>query len=328
MMKSRAVVVGVDLGGTNVRTAVYDTQGAILSRHQAPIEAARGPDVGLGHISNLIETALGDAEPASLQAIGIGSTGPLDRTRGAIQNPWTLPTWKDVDIVSPLSAHFHVPVILENDADAAALGEYWQGAGKGVRRLCALTVGTGVGTGFILDGSIYRGWRGLHGEVGHQVLDPSGPECYCGAHGCMEALIAGPALGKLAREKAAAGENSLMREMAGGNIDRIDARTAMEAARRGDPAALEVSQHAGKYLGLGLVNIIAFFAPEVIVLGGIVMSAYDLLQPMVCEILERHSVLMPSREVRIVPAELGDNAGVCGAALTALQALPPAGRAV
>jgi glucokinase len=328
MMKKRDVVVGVDLGGTNVRTAVYDREGAIRSRQQAPIEAARGPDAGLDHISTLIETALRDAEPVSLQAIGIGSTGPLDRARGAIQNPWTLPTWKDVDIVSPLSTHFRVPVVLENDADAAALGEYWQGAGKGVRRLCALTVGTGVGAGFILDGSIYRGWRGLHGEVGHQVLDPNGPECYCGAHGCMEVLIGGPALGKLAREKAAASENSLMWEMAGGTIDRIDARTAMDAARRGDPAALEVARHAGKYLGLGLVNIIAFLAPEVIVLSGSVMSSYDLLQPMVNEILERHSVLMPSREVRIVPAQLGDNAGVCGAALTALQALPLAGRTV
>lgn len=327
-MKNRDVVVGVDLGGTNVRTAVYDTEGAILSRHQALIEAARGPEAGLGHISDLIETVLRDAEPASLQAIGIGSTGPLDRARGAIQNPWTLPTWKDVDIVSPLSAHFHVPVVLENDADAAALGEYWQGAGKGVRRLCALTVGTGVGTGFILDGSIYRGWRDLHCEVGHQVLDPNGPECYCGAHGCMEVLIAGPALGNLAREKAAAREDSLMREMAGGNIDRINARIAMEAARRGDPAALEVAQHAGKYLGLGLVNIIAFLAPEVIVLGGSVMSSYDLLQPMVCDILERHSVLMPSREVCIVPAQLGDNAGICGAALTAIQTLPPIGKTV
>jgi len=119
-----------------------------------------------------------------------------------------------------------------------------------------------------------------------------------------------------------------MWEMAGGNIDQISARTAMEAARRGDPAALEVVQHAGRYLGLGLVNIIAFLAPEVIVLGGSVMSSYDLLQPIVREILERHSVLMPSLEVCIVPARLGDNAGVCGAALTAIQTLPRASRTV
>jgi glucokinase len=328
MAQTRNVVIGMDLGGTNVRAAVFSMEGALLARRQTLMEAARGPAVGLENVRKLIEEVLGLAGSVALRGIGIGSTGPLDRARGTIQNPWTLPTWKDVDIVSPLSAHFHVPVMLENDADAAALGEYWQGAGKGVRRLCALTVGTGVGTGFILDGSIYRGWRGLHCEVGHQVLDPNGPECYCGAHGCMEVLIAGPALGKLAREKAAAGENSLLWEMAGGNIDQIDARTAMEAARRGDPAALEVAQHAGRYLGLGLVNIIAFLAPEVIVLGGSVMSSYDLLQPIVREILERHSVLMPSREVCIVPAQLGDNAGVCGAALTAIQTLPRAGRTI
>ncbi len=328
MAQTRNVVIGMDLGGTNVRAAVFSMDGTLLTRSQTLIEAARGPIVGLENVRNLVEEVLNSAGPTALRGIGIGSTGPLDRARGIIQNPWTLPSWKDVEIVSPLSAHFHVPVALENDADAAALGEYWQGAGKGVHRLGALVVGTGVGTALILDGSIYRGWAGLHCEAGHQVLDPGGPECYCGARGCMELLISGPALGKLAREKAAQRKNSLMWEMAGGAIESVNAGIAMEAARRGDPAALEVAQQAGRYLGLGLVNIIAFLAPEVIVLGGSVMSSYDLLRPMVREILERHSVLMPSRDVCIVPAKLGDNAGVCGAALTAIQALPPAERIV
>jgi len=312
------ILVGIDLGGTNVRAGVVTTAGGLIASQECPIEARQGPQAGMEKIAGLI-TLVADEAGGRLQAIGIGSTGPVDRDLGAIQNPYTLPTWENVNIVGLLRERFHVPVIIENDADAAALGESWVGAGRGLPRLCMVTFGTGVGTAFIYDGKIYRGVGGAHCEGGHMILDPSGPECYCGAKGCWESLASGTAIGAYAREQAAS-RPTLMTDLAGGDLERIDAATVAEAARRGDPLAAGIVDRAADYIALGLVNLIVLFLPDGIVLTGGVMRSFDLMEARIRSVISRHNIMSPVDKVALRLAALGQRAGMIGAARAAMLA--------
>ncbi len=300
--------IGIDLGGTNVRAGVVTPVGELLEWRDTPIEAARGPAAGLERIMRLIEQV--DAEAGvRLLGIGIGSTGPNDRALGAIQNPYTLPTWENVDIASPLTARFGVPVTLENDADAAALGEYWQGAGRGVQRLAMVTVGTGIGTAFILNGKVYRGMGGVHPEGGHIPVDPAGPACYCGANGCWESLASGPAIAAYTRSLPTA-EIAALLALVGGDPEKIDAALVADAARAGDPAALRVMDHTATCLGLGLVNLMHLWLPDCVVFTGGVMRSLDLFTPCLSEVIRRHNVMSPLDQIPLRMAELGQLAGI------------------
>jgi glucokinase len=254
MSSERGVFIGVDLGGTNVRAGAVSPQGDLENWQSAPIEAKRGPEVGVNRISNLIEQ-VAKSTSRTILGIGIGSTGPLDRLRGCIQNPYTLPGWEDVDIVSPMEKRFGVPVALENDADAAALGESWVGAGKGYERLFMVTIGTGVGTALVLNGEIYRGVSGAHPEGGHIVIDPAGPKCYCGAKGCWESLVSGPAIASLARQ-APGLESSMLYQYCQADAENLDASMVFEAARQADPLSLRLLDQVAEYIALGLVNVL------------------------------------------------------------------------
>ncbi|HEY6074827.1 MAG TPA: ROK family protein, partial [Anaerolineales bacterium] len=308
----RRVAIGVDLGGTIVRAGAISADGRLLAVGEIPIEAARGPEPGLRSIQGLIEQVRAESETESLIGIGIGSTGPVDPVRGTIHNPYTLPTWEAVPITGWMQKAFDVPVTLENDADAAALGEYWYGAGRSVKRLFAVTVGTGVGTALIQDGQIYRGLNGLHPEAGHMLLDPAGPPCYCGAHGCWESFCAGPSIVRDVLEMDLS--HSILLQMAGGAPEIIDARMVTEAARLGDPAARQAMDKAARYFGLGIVNVIIAFLPEMIVLSGGLMKSSDLFLPAAQQAIQTHSVMIPAGQVRILPAQLGYHAGLYGAA--------------
>ncbi|OGO36865.1 MAG: hypothetical protein A2W35_04090 [Chloroflexi bacterium RBG_16_57_11] len=314
-----AVVIGVDLGGTVVRAGAIDQDANLLAVSQAPIEAYLGAQAGLARIIAVIEKALGEHADWHLLGIGFGATGPVDRRLGAIQNPFTLPGWENVPVVAPLREHFGVPVRLENDADVAALGEYWAGAGKGVRRLYAITLGTGIGTALICDGQIYRGLDGSHPDGGHQIIDPMGPVCYCGAKGCWESLAAGPAIARQAREVLLDFPSSRVLDLAQGDPNRIDAHMVAQAAREGDALGLAVMEKASWYFSLGLVNIITLFVPEMIVLSGGVMRSASLFMPAIETAVNDHNIMVPASQVRILPAQLGDQAGMIGAAYTIYQ---------
>ena len=308
------VIVGVDLGGTIVRAGAFDSRGSLLAVQETPIEAARGPELGLRKIQGLIEQVLAEAGTTSLMGIGIGSTGPLDPIRGIINNPFTLPTWDNVPIVEWMQKSFRVPVTLENDADAAALGEYWQGAGRAAQRLYAVTVGTGIGTALILDGQIYRGLEGSHPEGGHMVLDPSGPLCYCKMRGCWEILCAGPSIERQARAADLTG--SYLLELCEGDHEKISARIVFEAARTGDLAALSIVEKVSEYFTLAILNIAILFAPEVIVLSGGVMRSFDFFLPGIQRTMQSYRDMVPTHRIRIVPAQLGYYAGLYGSAYT------------
>jgi glucokinase len=308
------VVIGVDLGGTILRAGAFDAQGKLLVVRETPIEAARGPESGLRKMQGLIEQVRAESGAQALVGIGIGSTGPVDPIKGLINNPFTLPTWENVQVFEWMEKAFNVPVTLENDADVAALGEYWQGAGRSIKRLYAVTVGTGIGTALILDGEIYRGMDGSHPEGGHMVLDPSGPLCYCKMRGCWESLCAGPGIERQARE-ADLTESRLL-EMAAGERKKIETRMVFDAARIGDKTALSIVDTFTRYFIQGILNVCILFVPDVIVLSGGVLRSADLFMPPLERALQAYTEMVPAHRVHIIPAKLGYYAGLYGAAYT------------
>jgi glucokinase len=310
----KQVVVGVDLGGTIVRAGAFDPQGNMLCAREVPIEAAHGPEPGLKKIQSLIEQVRAETGADGLVGIGIGSTGPLDSIKGTINNPFTLPTWDNVQIIDWMEKAFHVQVSLENDADVAALGEYWCGAGRSVRKLFAVTAGTGIGTALIEDGHIYRGLNNVHPEAGHMILDPNGPPCYCGAHGCWESFCAGPSIVRDALTYDLS--NSALLKLANGDREKIDAIMIFNAARAGDEASERAIEKAVRYFAIGILNIIINFAPEMIVLSGGLMKSSDLFMPAIQKAIATHSIMIPADLVQILPAQLGYHAGLYGAAYT------------
>jgi glucokinase len=248
--------------------------------------------------------------------MGIGCTGPLDRIAGTVHNPYTLPTWDDFPLTDCLTEMLGVPVVVENDAHAGALGEHWRGAGRGTRHMIYVTVGTGVGGGLILDGRLYTGATGTAGEIGHHSVDLHGPVCYCGSRGCVELYAAAPALVRRTCERVGT-EPSLIPALVGDDPDAIDPEVIARAAREGDGLANDILHEAARALGTGLANLAVVLVPEVIVLGGGVMRSFDLFLPTIREVIE--GLLFPLGDLRIVPAQLGMNAGVIGAARAVLD---------
>ena len=330
------LVIGIDLGATVVRAGAFNLAGRLLASDQLEIRAELGSAAGLERISRLVGKlvkSIGEemAGGYHLRGIGVGATGPTDSARGLLINPGTLPEWLNVPVVDYLKSSFGVPACLDNDADAAALGEFWQGAAArqpgqpAVGRLYAITVGTGIGTAFILDGQVYRGAGGFHPEGGHQIVDPSGPACYCGAHGCWESLSSGTAIGRAARDALLQTRSSpkqpgeILRALAEGQVERVDAHLTAEAARQGDALALAVIERAAHAFSLGVFNILMLFFPEMIVLIGGVMRSIDLFMPALQQAMDAASQYIPVDRVSIQSARLGYYAGMYGAAYAILN---------
>jgi glucokinase len=307
--------IGVDIGGTNTRVGLLTADGALIARRSAPTRPERGNAAALETLVGLIESLISD-HSGTLDAIGVAVTGPVDLQTGIVDNPYTLRGWGPTNLVAPLRERFGVTVQIENDANAAALGEWWQGAGQTSRRLAVVTIGTGIGVGLLVDGHVQRRPDGSHGEAGHHVLDPNGPQCYCGARGCWEILASGPAV---ARTALSARALPLLAEIPRDNHDAI-ADAVITAALNGEPAATQVLDRIAQWIGLGLVNLIAFFMPDTIVLGGGVGArCFNLMAPTITSTLEQHQSLVPT-DTNLAVAQTGDDAGLLGAALRTRRA--------
>ena len=239
---------------------------------------------------------------AELTGVGIGSTGWVFPFTGEFGDVDFLPTWKGCNLVRDLESAFGVRAALENDGDAAVLGEAGWGGGRGKRRLIYVTVGTGIGGGIVLDGALYRGVDRSHPEVGHHVIDASGPECTCGFRGCWEALATGPAMAVWYRSAAGAS----------GGDERLGAREIFAMARNGDALAQRAVERETYYLGLGLANLIGLFVPEMIVLGGSVMKGVRLED--LRAVIARGCRFVPWEKTELAMASLGEDANLIGAA--------------
>ncbi len=311
-------VVGVDLGGTKIYTALAGSGGRILSEIKVPTGAAEGEEAVIGRIAETVRSVLESAAVVKPEALGIGSPGPLDHEAGVVYNSPNL-GWREVPLKKKLEGILGVPVLVDNDANLAALGEYLFGAGRGSRNMVYVTVSTGVGGGLVLEGRIFRGSGGGAGELGHMVLEPGGPLCGCGRRGCLEALASGTAMAARARELAAKGRGRAILGEAGGSAGEITALSVSRAAAAGDAEAVGIISTAGAYLGMGLANVVNLINPDRLVLGGGALEAGGLLwQAMERELAAR--VLKPSLEqATVVRAGLGGRSGLMGAVAMALE---------
>jgi glucokinase len=313
---SGGAAIGVDLGGTKLAAGIVDRDGAVVRHTVSPTVHASQDD-----LLAALERAIADLLGNDVGAVGVGVPSTIDQTAGRAVSSVNVPL-AGVDLRENLSARFGVPVAIENDANAAAVAEHRFGAGRGTRHMVMLTLGTGIGGGLILDGRLYRGALGAAAELGHITLDLDGAPCQgtCPGLGHFEVLASGTAAGVLAERRAAERpDGGLGRAAAGGHA--IDARLVCELAAAGDPDALDVVDTVGSRLGVAIADFANIFNPEAVVVGGGFAQAGDLLfEPARRVVAER--ALSPARDVvRIVPAELGAQAGVVGAALVAFEAL-------
>ena len=318
------VVLAIDLGGTKIIAAVISHQGQIMARESYLTLAEEGPQPVIDRIFSATDHLLGvsDIDPSQLHSISIASAGAVDFEQGVVTSSPNLPGWRDIPLRDMVSRKYRVKTFLINDASAAALGEHQFGAGKGVNNLIYLTVSTGIGGGIIIDGKLYLGPSGSAGEVGHMTIDVNGPECSCGNIGCLEMLASGKAIAREAIRRISQGEESSLTKMVEGKLEDTTAEKVGAAAEGGDSLALEVISQAANYLGVGMVNLVNIFNPEMIIVGGGVAQMGDLLLVPVRRVAEERAFKLPAQAVRIVPARLGDSAGVLGAAVFAFQPHP------
>ena len=312
------MIGAVDIGGTKIAAGVVDDAGNVLAKLETPTEAARAYPDGLRHIVRMLREAAQKAN-TELTGIGIGSTGWVYPVTGEFGDVDFLPGWKGCNPVKDLAREFGVRVALENDGDAAALGEAAWGAGKGKLRLIYVTVGTGIGGGIILDGQLYRGADRAHPEIGHHVIDASGPQCTCGFRGCWEALATGPAMAawfhseRAKRTKAKAGKSKARKAKAvSPNSEPPTAKEIFQLAKQGDTLAREAVAREAYYLGLGLANLINLFVPDRIVLGGSIMKSMRLDD--IRKVIAQGCRFVPYEQTELAPASLGEDANLIGAA--------------
>ncbi len=312
--------LGIDLGGTKILTGLADEDGKILVRSRKATEAAKGQAAIIDNILATIEEVLIKAEIKAEQVncIGVGSPGPLDVENGIIVENSNLP-WKNVPIVKIIEEKTGIKTLLKNDANAAALGEKWFGAGKDVDNMFYVTVSTGVGGGAIINKKLFTGVTDNACEIGHTVIDPAGPLCGCGNHGCLESFTSGSSIARLGQKEAAAGRAAKLLELADGEVEAIDAVLIARSARLGDKKAKEIYQKVGYYLGIGLANTINLFNPEMIVLGGGVMRSADLFLDKAVKTMHELALATSSEIVEVKQAALAEDIGLMGAIAVAME---------
>ena len=310
-MQMKKVVAGIDIGGTKISIAVAESGGGIKSKRQFATQSSSGPFSAFDKMSEALDQMLAE-EPFDFEAIGVGSPSPIDVRKGLIMSPSNLPEWSEFPIVDLLYKRFGVPVKLENDANAAAIGECVYGAGRGHKNIFYLTISTGIGAGLIINGELYQGVSTAAGEIGHTIIQPDGILCNCGSRGCLETICAGVHIARRARERVENGEASMLSSMLI-NTDAITARTVVDAARQGDALATEIWDETCHFLAIGIANMITLIAPEIVIVGGGIAAAGDLLFSQLSKRVPHFVSMVPADKINIVPAELGTESGLYGA---------------
>ena len=301
------MIGAIDIGGTKIALGLVDAQGYVLTSQKFPTAAYReSPTDGIAEIIARLRQCLDTAE-GRMQGIGIGCTGPVDPRRGTLGKNAFLPGWQGVNLVQQLGEVFDVSVAIENDANAATLGEWAWGAGRGADPFLLVSVGTGIGVGLVVNGRLYQGVHGSHPEMGHHVIDPSGPACFCGARGCWESLASGQAMRNSSSER-----NWAQSHHPAGEANSV--RQICALARQGDEFAIAVVKRAARYLAIGLANLVTLFSPETICLSGGLMQNSDLFWDEIERTVAASCGLVPHAEVKITLAAPGAQAGLVGAA--------------
>jgi glucokinase len=314
IIMEKSFVIGIDLGGTKICGALSDLDGKVLSMHTIPTNAVDGDVAVLNRIISVIDEVIKNSGKTidEIKSIGIGAPGPLDSKKGIIIETPNLP-FKNFDLVKPIANKYNVPTYLENDANAATIGEHIFGAGKGAENMVYITVSTGIGGGAIINGRIYRGATSNALEVGHTTLLADGPKCGCGNKGCAEALASGTAIGRQGREAVEAGKKTSL-----SSYSKVTSYEVFKEAEKGDLVSADILDTSLTYLGICVANVINSFDPEIVVIGGGVSKAGDIVFDKVKEVVQKRA-LKPMRDLcKVVPAGLGIDAGVIGAIALAI----------
>lgn len=310
--------IGVDLGGTNLRIAAVSPEGRILEKISLDTEVTEGRERVVADMCAAVAEIERRLEQSRLVGIGIGVPGIINLANGMIRQSPNLPGWSDFPVRDDIERRLGTHVILENDANAAALGEKWVGAGRNTSGLCMITVGTGIGGGLILNGRIWHGQDGMAGELGHMTIDPNGALCGCGNLGCIEAYASAGAITRMAMAAIRVGRSpGLAREAE--SLGELTAEIVYIKAKQGDLVAREIFEMVGRSLGVGLANLINIFNLPLYVIGGGVARGWDAFAPSLMAEVRKRSLVFRSTAPRIEPSALGAEAGLLGAAYLPLM---------
>lgn len=316
-MAANAVALGLDIGGTKLATGVVTDDGRTHGLIIEPTRKLEGPDAVIGRLLDMGRRSIEASGIGRVDAVGVSCGGPLDATRGILNAPLHLPGWIDIPITDLASEHFGVPAVLENDATAAALGEYLYGAGRGSSTMLYLTISTGIGGGAVINGTLHRGAAGNGGEFGHVLVRSGGRECLCGRRGCLEVYASGTSIAVRAAE--AVRERGADSSLAA--LSEIRSEHVVAAAAEGDPLAREIWTETCDLLASALTDLVNVLEPDLVVLGGGVTRSGDALLGPVREAVKRDAMAPAATAARIELAQNGEEVGVVGAAAVAFDAL-------
>jgi len=314
------LAIAIDLGGTNIKGALVDREGMITAPHLSPTGEDLSPEAVIARLAEVVALLREQAGTDSqVIGVGLGCPGGVYRNRAVVSQSPNFPGWRDVNLREPLEEATGLPVVLENDANVAALGEFWRGVGREVDSMILLTLGTGVGGGVILNGHIWQGEWGMAGEIGHVTVEKDGEVCGCGNHGCLETVASGPALIRQAREAISRGEAQELVRLVGGDIDEVTPLKIYEAAKSGGETCLCLLQNAAKYIGIVIASLLNVLNVPLFVIGGGISAAFELMGPSIRQEVRERAYRVPGENVRIERASLGNDAGTLGAGLLVFQ---------
>jgi len=311
----KEIFCGIDLGGTTVNIGLVTNNGDLIQQHKIPSGVIDGVDAVVDRIAKVVHNWQIQDDQLLIRAAGIGVAGLVDTHRGILREATNFPGWINVPIVTKLHSKLDCPVIVDNDANVAALGEYSFGAGKGYDHMMMVTLGTGVGAGLILNGQIYRGAYGAAGEFGHITIQKDGPVCGCGRRGCIEAFVGTNGLVRNVRQRLSSNMTSTLRTY---NLDKLTPKDIYQEAVAGDELARLVFSDAGENLGYGLGSVVNLLNIQHIVIGGGVAEAGKFIIDSAQKILNEFALNNGDQSARIVKAKLGELAGIVGAASLAM----------
>ena len=317
-------IIGVDLGATNIISLLVSLSGEVIARDTRKTMGENGKERTISQIVNSARSVIGEGERSgifskSILGMGIGGPGPLNSDGGVIHIAPNIPGWIDTYLVRDLEDELRMTVFLENDANAAALGEWWLGAGRGVDNLVLLTLGTGVGGGIIINGEVLHGARHTAGEIGHIIIREGGLLCGCGNRGCLEAYASASAVAKRTLNAIKKGKKTILTDLVKNKLEDITCELVYDEARKGDSLCKQMADETGRYLGIGIANIVNLINPEMVILGGGMARAGDLLFEPVRKYVREHAFTAATEGVEVVPAALGVNAGAIGAVAYVLK---------
>ncbi|PIQ84404.1 MAG: transcriptional regulator [Candidatus Omnitrophica bacterium CG11_big_fil_rev_8_21_14_0_20_63_9] len=316
MARASSWTVGVDFGGTYVKLGLVDQAGRVRHAERLASQTVRSPGAFIEGVSEAVER-LGrrvGVRPLGLRGVGVGAPGPIDGRRGIVHNLVNVPGWQLVPLKQRLERRLRCPCAVDNDANLYILGEARFGAGRGAKTLVGLTLGTGVGGGIVLDGRVFRGAVGAAAELGHMVIDPQGARCGCGARGCLESHVGTAAILRLARS-AVQGRARILQRLMQQPGARLTPELVCRAADLGDASARAIWQDVGRWLGIGVANLVNILNPDVVVIGGGVANAWRHFAPALRVQVRRQALELPRHSARIVRSQRGNEAGIVGAAV-------------